>query len=370
MKQIRLICVILLFLCGLIQADAAAPLKTGNVFLIMTDGVRWHEVFEGADQVLMNKENGLVEDVTSLNKAYWRETPEARREALLPFVWKEMASKGQIFGNRSKGSDVYVTNGMNFSYPGFSETITGYGDPRVDSNDKIPNPNVSVFEWLNQKPAFKGKVGAFGAWDTFNAIFNDGRCGFSVNSGYDPMTQGKINTRIELLNRLKAESPRQDWEGEPFDCLTHHTALEWLKENQPSLFFLALGESDEWPHARNYAEYLNSIKRADDYLRELWETAQSMPKYKDKTTILFMTDHGRGESPAEWKGHGKDTKNSQFIWIAVMGPDTKALGERTNIAPVTQNQVAATIARLLGEDFNAASPNAGQPILDVLPGGK
>lgn len=362
-------CVILLLMMGLAGAEAAKILKTENVFVIMTDGVRWHEVFEGADQVLMNKENGLVEDVTSLNKAYWRETPEARREVLMPFVWKEMVPKGQIYGNRSKGCDAYVTNGMNFSYPGFSETITGYGDPRVDSNDKIPNPNVNVFEWLNQKPRFKGQVGAFGAWDVFPSIFNSERCGFPVNAGYDPMTAGKINSQIELLNRLKAECPRY-WSGEPYDCLTYHTAFEWLKENKPSLFFLALGESDEWPHEGNYKEYLDSIKRADDYVREIWQTAQSLPKYKDKTTLFFLTDHGRGESPTEWKGHGKETKNSQYIWIAVIGPDTPALGERANIAPVTQSQVAATVAALLGEDFNAASPNAGKPVMDILPDGK
>jgi len=41
---------------------------------------------------------------------------------------------------------------------------------------------VTVFEWLNQKPAFHGHVAAFGAWDDFNGIFNKKRCGFPVNA--------------------------------------------------------------------------------------------------------------------------------------------------------------------------------------------
>ncbi|MGI8992391.1 MAG: hypothetical protein ACR2I2_22775, partial [Bryobacteraceae bacterium] len=42
----------------------------------------------------------------------------------------------------------YVTNGLNFSYPGYSETLCGFADPRIKSNDKVPNPNVTVLEWL------------------------------------------------------------------------------------------------------------------------------------------------------------------------------------------------------------------------------
>jgi hypothetical protein len=67
---------------------------------------------------MMNKKNGKVTDVTQLNKVYWRDTAEARREALMPFVWTVMAKQGQIFGNREKGSDAYLTNGLFFSYLG------------------------------------------------------------------------------------------------------------------------------------------------------------------------------------------------------------------------------------------------------------
>ncbi|MBK6487353.1 MAG: hypothetical protein IPF98_10885 [Gemmatimonadetes bacterium] len=52
--------------------------------------------------------------------------------------------------------------------------------------------------------------------------------------------------------------------------------------------------------------------------------------------------------------------------MAVIGPDTPALGERNGIAPVTQSQVAATVAALLGEDWNARSPRAGRPLADVF----
>jgi hypothetical protein len=52
--------------------------------------------------------------------------------------------------------------------------------------------------------------------------------------------------------------------------------------------------------------------------------------------------------------------------MAFLGPDTPALGEREMAGPITESQVAATVAALLGEDYDAAVPRAGTPIRDVL----
>ena len=59
--------------------------------------------------------------------------------------------------------------------------------------------------------------------------------------------------------------------------------------------------------------------------------------------------------------------DSKYIWMAFLVPDTPALGERSNVAAVTQSQIAATLAALLGEDYHAEVAKAGQQIADVLP---
>src|SRR5262249_27221449 len=151
------------------------------------DGFRWQEMFRGADEALMNREDGGVADVEGLKKEFWRETPEARREVLLPFFWTVVARQGQLFGNADRGSLARVTNGRNFSYPGYNEILTGAADPRIDSNDKRPNPNISVLEWLNDKPSYRGRVAAFGTWDVFPYILNRERSGLYVNAGWDPI---------------------------------------------------------------------------------------------------------------------------------------------------------------------------------------
>lgn len=343
----------------------SAQTQTKKVILVMTDGLRWQEVFQGVDPALLNKEQGGVRDVDALRKSYWRETPEQRRAALFPFLWSEMAARGQIFGNREAGSDVHVTNGKNFSYPGYNETLTGFADDRITSNDKNYNPNVTVLEWLHNKPTYRGKVAAFGAWDTFPWIINEPRCGFPVNAGYDPLPLSPMTPAMALLNRLKAESPR-DQAAEPIDALTFHTALEYWKTRKPSVVFLSLGETDEWAHAGKYDEYIRAANRVDFYLKTIWEQAQSMPEYRGVTSLVVAVDHGRGRAPVDWKSHGQKLDDTKFIWLAVLGPDTKPLGERKNVSTVTQNQIAATLAALLGEDYLAAVPKAGKPIADVV----
>ena len=99
---------------------------------------------------------------------------------------------------------------MNFSYPGYNETLCGFADPRIDSNDKRPNPNVTVFEWLHRKPGYQGRVTAIGCWDVFPYIFNTERCGFSGqrrlrSAGRQQADAADGDCSIEL----KAETPRK-----------------------------------------------------------------------------------------------------------------------------------------------------------------
>ncbi|HOJ67775.1 MAG TPA: alkaline phosphatase family protein [Candidatus Hydrogenedentes bacterium] len=343
------------------QWAAAEKLKTRNVIYVMMDGVRVQEMFGGADAELLPTEGGAAE-LTRLR--YWRDTPEARRETLMPFIWGTIAKNGQIFGDETKNAPVMVSNGLNFSYPGYSETLCGVADPRVDSNKKIPNPNVNVLEWINSQKAYRGKVAAFGAWDLFPFILNRERSGLLINAGYEPFTHGKVSPAMAVLNRCKENTIRY-WQGEPFDVFTYETAFEYFRTAKPRVMFVSLGEQDEWAHGNRYDLYLQSIQLADRCIRELWETAQSMRQYRGNTTIIVSTDHGRGLGSA-WTSHGKDHPNSAKIWMAVMGPDTPPLGVRENIEPVCEAQMAATVAAFLGLDFRQAVPAAAPPVPGVI----
>jgi arylsulfatase A-like enzyme len=132
------------------------------------------------------------------------------------------------------------------------------------------------------------------------------------------------------------------------------------------VLFIGYGETDDWAHSGRYDLVLHAAHMFDHYVEQLWNTLQRLPEYRDQTTFIITTDHGRGSGPVEWKEHGVEEKGSENVWIAVMGPDTAPLGERHDTAEVHQAQIAATVAALLGKDYRAAVPAAAPPITEVL----
>ncbi len=357
----------LIVIFAIIFSAHAEKRKTENVFLIMSDGLRWQEVFGGAEGQLLNKTNGGVLNVDATRKQLWRETPEQRREALMPFFWNEIAKHGQLFGNTNKGSIATVTNGKKFSYPGYNEVLTGAPDNRINSNDKVPNPNTNVFEWLTGQRPFKNRVAVFGNWDVFAYIFNDERSALPIWPVWEKkFVKNEIHT-APVLEKLFQDTTEAMGSGITFDSFLFQGASDYVKEKKPRAVFIGFGETDEWAHNGRYDLYLSAAEHADDFIARLWKTVQSIPQYKNKTTFIITCDHGRGSGPENWKHHGVSIPGAEYTWLAVLGPDTAPLGERTSCQPITHSQIAATIAALLGENFQTENPKAGAPIVDVLP---
>jgi hypothetical protein len=343
---------------------AAAPAAVDNVLIVTFDGFRWQELFSGYDAAYNTKSEGGVAKPELLAARFDRKSREERREALLPFLWGTVARDGELFGDASRGSRVRITNGLWFSYPGYSEMLTGSADPRVDSNDKKTNPNETVLEWLNRRPGFAGRVAAYGSWDVLPFIVAAERSGLHVNGDGPPLLDPRTD-RERLLNEFADDMPPY-WNGERFDAATMQGALEYLRTRRPRVLYVMLGETDEWAHGRRYDLYLDSAWRSDRFVRRLWELAQSLPDYRGRTALVLATDHGRGATPADWTDHGEKVPAAESIWMAVMGPKTPALGVREG-AQATQSQLAATVAALLGlgDEFRAAAPKAAPPLPDL-----
>ncbi len=338
--------------------------KTENVILVVVDGVRWQEVFTGADPTLVTDADGNWTAPEELRGKYWHDDPRVRRRMLFPFLWDTVATQGQLFGNQRAGSVARVTNPLWFSYPGYNEMATGVADPRIDSNGFGPNPNVTVFEWLNQKPEFAGRVEIFGTWAVFADIFNGGRSGLAIRAGGTLVDAGDRSPRGELLNELYRTTTR--FEGtDPFDSFLHVVVREHLRTHKPRIMFIGYGDTDTWQHMGRYDNFLETAHSFDGYMSELWQQVQSSPDLRDRTTLIISTDHGRGSGPDEWRDHGTGQKGSEDIWIAVIGPDTPPLGERRDVAPVTQAQIAATVAELVGEDYRAFNRAAAPSLLEA-----
>jgi hypothetical protein len=362
MKSILITLVSLSLLCAL-AATAAGQSRTENVILITLDGARTQEIFGGLDlEVLKSKtKDGSVEE-TPLYKKYYAITPEERREKLMPFFWGElMKRQGSIAGNRGLGSAAMTTNKLWFSYPGYSEILTGQAhDDVINSNDKKRNPYPSFLEFLKRKLKLDAKhVAAFASWDVIDYIVEHEAGSVSSNAGREPYAHA--DPEIKTLSRAQIEAP-PSWDGVRHDYYTFRFAMAHLKTHQPRVLYISFDETDDLSHEGRYDKVLDTLNRYDVYLRELWDYLQSSDRYKGKTSIIITVDHGRGATPEDWNDHGDKVPEAQYIWMAFISPDSQLRGEWKNRETVYQNQIAATLCALLNQDYAESNPSAGKPI--------
>ena len=347
-----------MLLLHLVAAMSSTPRAVANnVVIVIADGLRREEVFGGAESDLLDPADN------STQATFGSGTREERRRNLMPFLWKTVAAHGQLLGDPALGSTCEVINRRNFSYPGYSETMCGYPDRHVCHNDPTPNQNVTVLEWLNQEPAFHGRVAAFGAWSVISAIFNKQRCQFVDVAGFEPVRGCKVTPKLEALNEEKAKLPHT-WCNQAPDSLAFGSALEYTKANHPRVLFISLGETDKWAHEGKYDRYLCAAHSYDAYVSQLWSTLQAIPQYHNKTTLILTCDHGRGEG-RRWTDHGRKLPNSRFTWMAFLGPGTSPLGDVPKKS-ATNGQIASTLAAALGRDYALAQPKSAPPILSAL----
>jgi len=358
MRQILIIFLFIL-VCQISEAqDHAAP----RVILITLDGMRWQELFTGADSLLIFN-SAYVRDTSELQQRFWRTTPEDRRKALFPFLWNEIVSKGQLHGNRFLGSKVNLTNQMWFSYPGYNEILTGKADDdRINSNDKIENPNVTFLEVAQHSEQYKDQVAAFGSWDVFPYIINEKRSGVPVNAGFELAKGARITAREEFLNQLQTQIP-SPWNAVRLDAFTHHFALEYMRRKHPKIVYIAYGETDDFAHDGNYEAYLTAANNTDGFIRDLFAYTEEDPFYKGRTVFVITTDHGRGTVPPEtWKSHGSEVAGAGQVWVVVFGPHVRPLGEIRTEEQLYSAQIAPVIYGVLGlknPDKEASMPIDG-----------
>lgn len=327
---------------------AEAPADGQRLILVTMDGTRWQDVFRGPDKALVAEPKFTHPD--------WKETVEkawGTPADLMPFLHSLPAKGGVLHGNRDAGECMGLTNPMWFSYPGYNEILTGRADPAITSNDKNWNRNVTFLEWLNRGSGFAGAVRVYGTWDVFPYIVNDKRSGVPVN-GEAP---GALPTETRTM-RMAQEALR---------------AAAGLR-----VLYVALGDTDEFAHEGDYAQYLSAMNRDDDFIAELWRMAQADPAWRGRTTLMVTTDHGRGSAPgAAWTEHGSAESvrldpagftipdpagfpGSEQIWMAAIGPGVHPAP--AGKACLTQSQIAASALTALGEDWKAFDAGAGAPL--------
>ena len=346
-------------------ADVQTPAATGDRLVLVTlDGARVQEIFGGMDAEILRstvpKEASLESNATY--RRFYADTPEARRRQLMPFFWDVLMTRhGSIAGNPRLRSAVTVMNRHRFSYPGYSELLTGEIDDEViKTNDRVHNPRVTLLEALRAHLRLSAlEVAVFASWDVMNEIVEHTPGTLTVNAGYEAFDLTWPGAR--QLSQLQFDTPTP-WNTVRHDAYTFGLAMTHLRAAKPRVLHLALGETDDWAHDRRYDRTLEAYARNDNELRELWAWLQSQPEYRDRTHMLITTDHGRGRTTTDWPNHGADVEGAEDVWMAFVSPRVQARGEWRDHPSISAAQAAATMASWMGLDWNAMRPRAGRPI--------
>lgn len=328
-----------ILLSSLLFALAFAPVANAEdeeryVVLVTIDGLRWEELFRGADPSLVTDAQYRARYVDVPNRAL----------ALAPFLLS-FADAGALIGNRDQGSCARVENTFWFSYPGYAEMLAGRPNPAIRYNAPIPNEDVTVLERLAQAGL---SVRVFAEWDVALAILNTERSGLQVfvppnpNLPHDPQV-------MSAAREIFRDPPRVAW--------------------------IALGDTDNRAHEGLYEQYLAAATDADNFLRELWDAYQANPNTAGRTTLIVTTDHGRGRAANDrWEGHGSGRwrhiivpglrrEGSDAIFMAVRGPGPIAAPGYTMEACATLSQTAATLLAASGRLDDLGQPGMAAPLL-------
>ena len=354
MKRIILSLFVVLPLLAAAKGD-----KDTRLIVITIDGLRWQEIFTGADSLLASQSK-YVRDVNLVKSTYLQSTSEERRTALMPFVWNTIAKQGILIGNRNKNSQMRVANKTNISYPGYSEMMTGMVDEAIKNNDPVNNPHRNVLEAANADKRYQGSVMMYGSWKSTRFAIHNEQAGIPASVAFENHVSKKQTPRLQMLDRMQAGMPRY-WRSERFDAFTFAYAMETLKNDHPKVMWISLGDTDEWAHSRKYDLYLDAAHDNDAFIRDIYEACEADPFYRGKTVYLITCDHGRGFGD-EWADHGRSTKDSEATWFMLFGKGVQPLGETTDNGLFYTQQVAATIAHILGIDF---TPDNGKKLSPI-----
>jgi hypothetical protein len=283
-----------------------------NVVLVTLDGVRWQEIFDGADPSLA--------DAATLPGGELRTA-----RGLTPNLHRLFFDEGTVLGDPHLGEGFFASGPVYVSLPGYLEILTG-AVSECAKNDCEPRVEWTIAGEITRRRG--GEAAVFSSWDRIARVLPASR-GVVSSTGHGP----------------SEPAPPYPGNGDyrP-DRSTAAAAIEHLVRRRPRFLWVAFGDTDEWAHRRDYRGYVDALRFADAFVGELAAHLAEMDRYGARTALLVTTDHGRD---ADFVDHGGWA--SAGVWLMGRGGPIK----RRGVMPLPHarhlRDVAPTIAALLGD---------------------
>ena len=303
MKKFFLYSMVSLFMFSCSNNDAEAQIitdpkveskyQTKNVVLLVVDGPRISETWEAP-----NKEN-IPNRVSLLNQ-------------------------GVFISN-------FKNNGTTNTNPGHSAMCSGVYENIKNNGTELPGFPSVMQQWLKFTGADKTKAWVIASKDKLE-VLND--CKLAD-------WKGKFQPSVDCGVSGNGSGYRDD-------LVTMTKTKEVMAKYSPNVMVINLKDVDSYGHANNWNEYIKAIKTTDASIKEIWDYIQSLPAYKDKTTLIVSNDHGRHiDANGGFAEHGDDCAGCRHIEFFAMGPDFKK-NATISTGNYEQIDIASTMAELLG----------------------
>jgi hypothetical protein len=275
------------------SSAAETPYKTKNVVIAVMDGVRYSETFG-----------------------------DPKRE-LIPNVAK-LEKQGTLFSQ-------CLNTGVTITRQGHSTIATGTWQYTPLGGPRQTMPTLSEYA--------RNELG----WNPSDSwvVFGKGKYAYAHYSSFPTYGEKFAPSFVIAIGENSLEDDQK-----VFDKV-----LDVMQTDKPRLMFINFGVTDHLGHTNHWEAYTAAIQNCDAMVGRLWQKVQSTPGYKDATTLVFTTDHGRhNNKPNQLQNgfahHGDSCPGCQHVFLLIVGPDVKqgAVIDRR----VLQVDIAPTVAELLG----------------------
>jgi hypothetical protein len=293
------------------------------VVILTIDGVRWQEVFGGTDPSLSP-------------------LPTAPASAIAPNLHRLGSERGAFVG--APGYGTIAASGPNYiSLPGYTELLSGRPSVACTSNECSRTTLPTV---LDEARAAGAKVAAFASWDRLSLAATTSPGAFRVSCGRD------------------GDHSIEPWPGHGDyrpDRTTADLALAYYQAEEPDVFFLGLGDPDEYAHRGDYARYVTAIQQADDVLGRLLDILDRAGERGKRTHVIVTADHGRAY---DFRNHGGMPEAAR-VWMVASGPRFFARGATRSTRERRLADVVPTLRLVLGLTPDT-SKRAGTPLDELF----
>lgn len=317
-----------------------------RVVLVVLDGTRWQEVFEGVG--------------TEMAQRYG--VKERSASDLVPTLHRWTTLDGAAIGAPERGAVMRASGPSFVSLPGYTELLTGRLSP-CTSNACGPAAAPTLLDEVAD--AWPDGAAAVASWDALDGAVAMGRDRVISSAGRRRTRRlARLAHHEESAVALLTGAAADSWPGHDGyrpDADTARLALAVAAKERPRLLFVSLGDTDEHAHHDDYGRYLDALQSADAFLgrleREL-EQSGALPH----TTILVTADHGRADS---FRDHGAEHPESSRVWLVARGGKVRARGPLAATEEHALRDVAPTVRAILDLPRREA-PDGGHAMRELL----